>query len=168
MPQDPTANEGPESTSLPVWDPNGDGGLDKEVYRFLVTYYIYQDQISWSRTQILFLVEAGLLTAAFAKKSYLAGVTLTAAIILIALIWLLVERDWQIRDQHLAVLDRVHDPRGITMTVPPKFTFWRGTFILRLIFASLIVVDILLALTFLICEVQPTPVCQLCGLVGVP
>lgn len=157
-----------QDTSSKVWDPNIDDntGLNREVYRFLVTYYLYQDQLGWSRTKLLFTVEAAVLAAAFAYKGFLATAVLTAGIILVVLIWFIVERDWQIRDQHLAVLDRVHLPRGLMMTVPAKWL--GGGCILRLIFGFLIVADVFLVFIFYQCLAQPAPACHICGLFGIP
>jgi len=39
--------------------------------------------------------------------------------ILISIIWALVERDWEVRDQDLDWLDTVHKPLGIVMAIAP-------------------------------------------------
>lgn len=87
--------------------------LDNEVYRFLVTYYLHQDKLSWSRTQTLVVVEAGLLAASFAKGGLIAIISLLIGSIVIWLIWRLIQRDWEIRDQNLEIIDKVHGPKGI-------------------------------------------------------
>jgi hypothetical protein len=120
-----------------------------EVYTFLTDYYMYQDGLSWERTQLLVAVEAGAIASAFAVRQ-LAWVTLIVGVALIAVIWLIVERDWETRDQSLHLLDKVHDPLGIRMMKEPRTKWWRGSFLLRIVFAGFILLDIILAALFLL------------------
>ena len=123
--------------------------VPEPVYSFITSYYLHQDNLSWGRTQILFAIDAGTLAAAFAVKQ-LAPFTLLAGILLIIFIWLLIERDWEVRDQNLEHLDKVHVPLGIVMVKKPKYPIRRGSFILRLVFCVLIFINAILAIFFIL------------------
>jgi hypothetical protein len=119
------------------------------VYTHLTEYYLYQDELSWSRTQLLVAVEGGALAAAFALRP-LAVPTLLVGTVLTSLIWRLVERDWEVRDQNLGMLDKAHGPLGIRMTKRARSMWWRGAVILRTVFASLLAVNLILAFLFVL------------------
>lgn len=108
--------------------------LPKEVYAHFGASYLYQDQLSWGRTQLLVAIEAGTLAAAFALRPILAIAALLLGALLMAAIWRLVERDWEVRDHHRDLLGKVHKPLDIRMTKEPCNRWWRGSFILRRIF----------------------------------
>ena len=122
---------------------------DNEIYRFLVTYYLYQDQLSWSRTQIVVAVEGAIAAGAFSSKcSVLSVLALTLGTIVIGLIWRLIERDWQARDQNLPILDTAHKDRGIRMT-PPGARWWqRGTWIIRILLGLIVIFNLAAAVWF--------------------
>jgi len=150
------------------WNPNEQNGLDREVYRFLVTQYLYEDQLSWSRVQTLVAVEAGLLAAAFAKRGLVAILALVVGSLLIALIWRLIERGWEVRDQNLKILDQVHKPRQIRMVKTARGVFWRGSCIIRLTVGLIIFANLALALLFAWCR-NTTPektACDPCAIVA--
>jgi len=54
-----------------------------------------------------------LLAASFAKGGLIAIISLLIGSIVIWLIWRLIQRDWEIRDQNLEIIDKVHGPKGI-------------------------------------------------------
>ena len=81
------------------WNPNVN---DADVYRFITTYWLYQDQLSWSRIKGLITVEAGSLAAAITKEGFVALGVLLIACLFIVFTRRLIIRDWQIRDQQRA------------------------------------------------------------------
>ena len=119
-----------------------------EIYTFLTNYYLYQDGLSWGRTQLLVAVEAGAIASAFAVRP-LAWITLTMGAVLVFILWLIVERDWQTRDQYNHLLDKVHKPFEICMIQKPRYKWWRGSLLLRIVFIGFILLDIILAALFL-------------------
>jgi len=131
---------------------------EKEFYRFAYTLYFHQDKLSWSRTQILFAIEAAVLAVAFVQR---VSVAVSVAALLVGsalafLIWRLIQRDWQVRNQYDLYLKRFHarlitDPRmrDRTMVVPPKSNWYRGGYIVPLIVWSLIAFNVLCAIGFL-------------------
>jgi hypothetical protein len=121
---------------------------ESEIYRFLYTYYQHQDRLSWSRTQALGIVEGGILAVAFSKQGLTGSLALLVGTIIIWLIWQLIQRDWEVRDQHLKDLDLIHEPRNIRMRIKPRCQFRRGSFIMKLIIRSIIFINILLAIRF--------------------
>ena len=125
----------------PVWAPTSRNPFHVEVYRFLIDYYLYQDGLSWSRTQILLGVEAGTLAAAFSQKGVIGAIALVLGTFLVVLLWGLVERDWEVRDQHLSIIDQVHWPKGIRMTLPPTGWWWKGKDALHFTFWLIISVN---------------------------
>ena len=122
---------------------------DAEVYRGLMAYWLQQDTLSWSRTQALGVVEIGLLTASFSKGGCVAAGTLLLGSILVWLIWCLILRDWECRDQFLTnLLDSVHAPRNIQMTPQPAKKWRRGKVIMPFIVYSLLILNLVLAILF--------------------
>lgn len=126
---------------------NQSAKLPKTVYAFLTDYYMYQDELSWGRTQLLVAVEAGAIASAFAVRQ-LASVTLLVGAVLVAIIWRIVERDWETRDQNLELLDKVHEPLGIRMVKKARNEWWQGCFLLRIVFGGFILLDVILAFLF--------------------
>ncbi len=135
------------------------GAIDeKEFYRFIYTYYFHQDALSWKRTELLLAVEAGVLAAAFAQRSSVAVavVALVGGSVVVFLIWRLIQRDDQVRDQYNRYFKKFHEkliadptmPDRI-MTVPAKTRWYRGGHIIRFIIWSLITFNLLCANGFL-------------------
>jgi hypothetical protein len=120
-----------------------------EVYRCLYTSYLHQDRLAWSRTQALVAIEAGLVAAAFSQKGLFAALILVTGTLLLYLIWRLIRRDFDNRDMHRDVLDRVHKPLGISMGKQPPCPAWAyGRRIIGIVFVALAIVNILLAMYF--------------------
>lgn len=90
--------------STPVTTPPPEERLrlsgDTEIYRFFGNAFISQNELSWSRTQILFGVEAGILTASFSNGGLYGAFILFCGTVLICKIWRLILRDWQLRDYY--------------------------------------------------------------------
>jgi hypothetical protein len=125
---------------------------DDEFYRFACAYYLHQDSLSWSRTQILFAVEGAALAAALSQRTSIAVLALLSGSVLVFLIWRLVQRDWQVRDQYLNFLDKFHkftEDSKIKMTVDPKGYSYRGSSITQFIILALIAINFLWATVLL-------------------
>lgn len=137
-----------------------------QVYSFLTSQFFNQDQLSWNRTQTIVAVEAGILASSFALKGIFAIASLFLGSILVWLIWCLVLRDWEVRDQHLVLLDAVHEPLGIRLICEPKFKWRRGRVILKAIVWFLIFINLILSSYFLMCpsikDKTPIHCCPIC------
>ena len=120
-----------------------------DVYRWLTTYYLHQDRLSWSRMQTIVAVEAGILAAAFHMDVMASIVPLVIGTVVIILIWRLILRDWEVRDQDLNVLDLVHKPRGIKVTCTPNRRITKGKTVLPLLMWTLVSLNVVLAMLFL-------------------
>jgi hypothetical protein len=134
--------------------------LPEAVYAHLTAQYRHQDQLSWGRTQLLFAIEVGTLAAAFSLRP-LAVPVLIFGTFLVSAIWLLVERDWEVRDQDQKLLDKVNKPLRVCMAIEPRYTWRRGSNILRVVFWGLIAVNIVLIGLFVLasyCECKPLDV----------
>lgn len=120
----------------------------KEVYRFLTSYYIHQNQLGWSRLQTVFFIEAGIL-AGFFSKTTSGNISVMGMVLGALVIWFLhqlVERDWLIRDQNNRFLDEFHENLNIKLRITPVHKWLRGKWIARYISYGCIVTDILLAM----------------------
>jgi len=123
--------------------------LPPDFYRFICAYYFHQDSLSWSRTQNLLAVEAGILAVAFSKRGGLAILALTLGSVLVLLILHLILRDWQVRDQYLPYFDKFHEGYEIRLTTEPKGYWYRGSTIVQWISWSLIAFNLASAIYFL-------------------
>lgn len=119
-----------------------ESALPTDFYRFIYTSYFHQDNLSWSRTQILLVVEGGVLTAAFSKHGWLAVLALALGSVLVLLIWHLIQRDWQIRDQYNPYFDEFHKEWGVRLAVQAKGYWYRGQHIVQGITWSIIVFNL--------------------------
>jgi hypothetical protein len=138
----------------PPEDVNWGAVDEKEFYRFIYTYYLHQDALSWKRTELLFLLEAGVLATALVQRTSVtvAVSALAGGSILVFLIWRLIQRDGQVRDQYNRYFKKfherfIHDPTmpDRIMSVPPKTKWYRGGQIVRVIIWSLIAINLLCA-----------------------
>jgi hypothetical protein len=121
------------------------------VYAHLTSYYLYQDRLSWSRTQTLVVLEAAILAGSYAQVgTALAPAILLPGTFIVWLIWRLIKRDWQVRDHNLHLLDQVHQPKGIKMVVPASGNWSRGSFITPCIVYSLLVINGVLTLCYVL------------------
>ena len=128
-----------------------------EFYRFIYTYYFHQDSLAWTRTQNLLVIEAGVLAAAFSKGGWLAIVALVLGSVLVLLVWHLIQRDWQVRDQYNHYFDEFHKEWGVTLGVPPKGYWYRGRHIIQAIAWSTIAFNLCSAVGFafqLFCDLR--------------
>src|SRR5437867_3918144 len=121
--------------------------LPPEVYSHLVDCYLHQNELGWSRAEILLAIEAGSIAAAFSVKP-LAIYALIFGMIFVVLLWILVERDWVVRDQNLPLIRTVHKPLGVVMGKPANGKATLGTRILRAVFGLLLLVDLALIALF--------------------
>jgi hypothetical protein len=125
------------------------GSVDKsDFYRFIYTYYFHQDTLSWRRTQILLVAEAGILAAAFNKHGWLAILALSLGSLLVFLIWRLIQRDWQVRDQYNKYFDECHAEWGVRLTVQPRTEWYRGGRIIGFVSWGVIVFNLCSAIGF--------------------
>lgn len=92
---------------------------ENEIYRFLTTRALAQNQLLYSRVQTMLTVEAAAIAGSIvAPKPVLKLVVLALDCLLITIFWLLARRDRQAQLANLDLLDRVHKPLGISL-IPP-------------------------------------------------
>ncbi len=91
-----------------------------EIYRTAVSHYLHSNRLSWSRAQAITVIEGGIFAAAFYLRNWQGALTLCGGSVLVVIFWVLIERDWEIRDQHLPFLDKIHETTGIRMREDPK------------------------------------------------
>lgn len=120
---------------------------ENEVYRFITTQYQHQNQLSWSRLQTIFAVETATLTGAFAKPGFYGNAAILLGTVIIVILYLMVIRDWQVRDQNTNLLDAVHQPRNIKLIVKPKFWWLRGYNLFGLAILSSLLANFVVLLT---------------------
>ncbi|MGH9745219.1 MAG: hypothetical protein ACRD59_03815 [Candidatus Acidiferrales bacterium] len=119
-----------------------------DFYRFISAHYFHHDNLSWGRTQILFAIEAGVLVAAFNKRGWLAIAALVLGSLLVFLIWRLIQRDWQVRDQYLKYFDEFHKPWEVMLRTRPKSKWYSGRHIVEFVTFSIIVFNLCSAVIF--------------------
>lgn len=123
------------------------GVSESEVYRFLTTQYLHQNQLSWSRLQTTFAIEAGILAWFFSAETCtpLVVVGMILGSITVWLLHQLILRDWEIRDQNNEKLDKVHEPLGIKLIRPATRKWFRGSDIAGYLTFGCIIVNLMLA-----------------------
>ena len=119
----------------------------KEIYRFLTNQYLHQNQLSWSRLQTTFAIEAGLLAWFFSANTPIALIVIGMILGSIA-IWLLhqlILRDWEVRDQNNEKLDQVHEPLQIRLIRGADRKWLKGRDIAAYLTFGSIIVNLILS-----------------------
>jgi hypothetical protein len=162
----PTKRQPPSSdASIPTEDQQ----LYSTLYETLFSFFLHQDQLYWSSTQLLLAIQAGVLASGYTlRKSWLGPAILIAgAFITLLLFFLVLKYEWD-RDVNLHILDKLARdllPRTIkdellkegrkepfirlSATPPRWLRFIRGRYIIRSILIGLILVDALFAFLYL-------------------
>src|SRR5262245_57382640 len=81
-------------------------GLSLEKFRQMCEYFRYQDRIGWNRTQTIMAIEVAVLGGAFAARGPLSLALLVGGTAIMIGVFLLIWRDWQVRDHVRAQLAR--------------------------------------------------------------
>jgi hypothetical protein len=115
-----------------------------EFFRFLGTYYIYQDQHAWSRTQTMAIVEAGVLAGSWSADGLFAPLLLALGTGLVWGLFGTVLRAWQIRDYVAGHMQPVFDSYGFKVLPPPSWRMVRGRTMLRNTVAGIVTVNVIL------------------------
>ena len=124
---------------------------DDAIFQWLTSYYLHQDSLSWSRTQTILAVEAGVLAAAFYLDGRASVVPLVLGAAVIWFFWSLMNRDWEIRDQDLEnQLDRVFKPRGIRVEKCESRWWRKGETVSKILIWATILANLALSLLFLV------------------
>jgi hypothetical protein len=118
---------------------------NSEAVRFLGAYYIYQDQIGWSRTQAIAIVELAALAGAFARQGPLSPLPLVLGTMVVCWLHKLALRDWQVRDHIGVSLQPALDPLEVHLKPAPRAGEVRGRPTLQKIVWGIIITNILLA-----------------------
>jgi hypothetical protein len=116
-----------------------------EVYRFLGAYWIYQDQIGWSRTQTIVIVEAAILAGALGRHGPLSPLILVLGSLLIHWLFRIIARDWQMRDYLAEFLDPINESHGLQLIPPPAPGGIRGRTVVARVSRGIIALNFILA-----------------------
>lgn len=117
---------------------------ENEIYRFMTSLWISHNQMSWNRLQMMLALETASLVGAFSKPGLLGTVALLIASALIFVLYKMILRDWDIRDQHRSLLDRVHDPLAIRLIIAPRSWHERGQHLLQITVSLLVCMNLLI------------------------
>jgi len=135
------------------------------LYETLFSFFLHQDQLYWSSTQLLLAIQAGVLAAGYGLRTSWLGpaILLVGALVTLLLLFLVLKYEWD-RDVNLPILDKLardllphpikaelqkegrKEPFIRLSATPPRWLrFVRGRYIIRGILIGLILVDVLLA-----------------------
>ncbi len=133
---------------------------DPGIYRALMSHYLHYEGQMWGRTQLLLVVQGAALVVAYQfRGSYLSPILMIGGAVLIAAIWRLIERDKANRDVNLDIMDDLarnlvpsplhKRPISVRSSVGGLLRPFRGKYVLRLVFAALIILDLALGWVYL-------------------
>jgi hypothetical protein len=126
--------------------------VDSGFFRALMAYYIHQNQLMWSRVQILIAIQAGVLGGAYTLRKLVVidVVMLVFGALLTVFLLFMMRRDEQIRDANIGLLEsmaRSFSGTPFQLRPPPSGPArFRASVISRFAFYLFIVVDIVVAL----------------------
>jgi hypothetical protein len=122
---------------------------DSALYSALMARYLHQDRLLWSRTQLLIVVQAGILAAGFSQRGHwFAFALMFFGALLTLLILSIVLKDERDRDVNNHIMYELADER-IRLTADPPFGFigrWfmRGGRIIKGVLILFFIIDIVL------------------------
>lgn len=112
-----------------------------KLYAPLMSYYLHQDHLMWSRIQTVIAVQAGSLGGAYTIRQdspYIAVLLMVLGVILTVLLYFLLKRDEQIRD----VIEKFMGSPFPLIPEPSWPALLRGRSIIRIVFTLLLFVDV--------------------------
>lgn len=120
-----------------------------EIYKFLTAHWHHHNQLSWSKLYIMLALESATLAASDKLSSQ--SPNLACALLLIGtavgiILYRLMLRDWEVRDEYTQKLDMVHDLFGIRMIPRSKGPFLHGHSLLLLLVLLLGLTNMIAAL----------------------
>lgn len=115
---------------------------DNEIYKFLTTQWQHQNQLSWSRLYVMVALELAVLGGAISIKGALGVGAIIIGTFIAFILYRLVLRDWHVRDQHLALLNKVHKSSEIQMLIDPGTKWNQGRFLLYILFGTLFLTNL--------------------------
>lgn len=122
------------------FDPNNVS--ENEIYKFVTAQWQHQNQLSWSRLYVMLALEFSVLGGAFSAKGLVGSGAIIVGTFVGFILYRLMLRDWNVRDQHLQLLDKVHDPLRIRMIPPSGTRLNNGQFLLRILFITLLATNV--------------------------
>lgn len=131
------------------FDPNNVS--ENEIYKFITAQWQHQNQLSWSRLYVMLALEFAALGGAFSAKGLVGSGAIIVGTFVGFILYRLMRRDWNVRDQHLRLLDKVHGPLGIRMIPPSGTRLNNGQFLLRTLFITLLATNVAV-LAILFCQ----------------
>jgi len=114
---------------------------ESDFYRFACSFYFHQDSLSWSRTQMLFAIEAATLATVFSKRDWVVPLSTAFGSILVFLLWRLILRDWEIREQYAGYIGDFHRALPVELVAKPKIRCFGGRYIMRFIMLFLMFIN---------------------------
>ena len=128
---------------------------DSGLYRALLSHYVHQDRLLWSRVQLLIAIQGAVLAGSYSLRDHwLAfGILLAGSVITILLI-LLVEKDQRDRDMNLGIMDILGHrllPADLREQPILMTSSWiiRGRWLLRIVLWAFVVLDVILFVLYL-------------------
>lgn len=119
---------------------------ENEIYRFLTTRALSQNQLVYTRVQTMLTIEVAALAASVSAQSIsLKMLVLGLATLLITIFWLLARRDRQAQLANIDILDRVHKPLCIMLIPAPKQDWQRGMLGVTAIFSLMLLANLIVA-----------------------
>ena len=106
---------------------------ENEIYRFLTTSFLAQNQLMYSRLQLMIAIEVASLAGALVKGGAFGFLLLLIASAVVVCLWLLAIRDRDAGLKFLRLLDLVHKPLGIRVFPAPTKQWFRGSLLLAAI-----------------------------------
>jgi hypothetical protein len=115
-----------------------------EIYKFLTAHWHHHNQLSWSKLYVLLAVESATLAAGFQLHSDTPNVA--CALVLVGtvvgiILYRLMQRDWEIRDDYTTKLDLAHSSLGIRMIPSSSGPSSHGQSLLLLLVILLVAVN---------------------------
>ena len=123
---------------------------DNEIYKFLTAHWHHHNLLSWSKLNVLLVLEVATLAGAdaiSAQRFWPIGVLVLGTLVG-GILYLLILRDWEVRDSVCALLDQLHVPIGIRMIPRASSRAVHGQFLLQLLLVLLVVANVGAALYF--------------------
>lgn len=154
-----------QSTRKKAYKPDTEEQDYSVLYSALMSHYLHQDNLLWSRVQILIAVQGAILVAGFSLRGHwLSSAIMLLGALLTSLVMILVFLDQTVRDSNLAILDKLAEKflpdrikkelhqegyeAKIRYTTPTKYKLMRGRYIFRGILIIFISIDILFAILY--------------------
>lgn len=146
-----------ESNETPKTENTEEAEADSGLYRALISHYLHQDRLLWSRVQLLVAVQGAVLAGSYSLRyHWLAIGILSMGVVLTILLILLIEKDQRDRDVNLGILDALGLrllPANLQQPPIRMTSTWiiRGQWVLRIVLWAFVGLNLILGVLYLCC-----------------